>query len=244
MFFQILNACSFLVTVIVNAIAIYGAFGLKPTNEVSNEHPTPITPHRYTFLIWTVIYLLQFVFIIYSFVYPSFRVDNIGWLYFISFVLNCLWLLAFGTQRLPLSALLIVLYTMDISFIYIRLGVSYNISMDADAAITFIPVSMLLAWLIVATILNILILKNYQTVPMDRSDYWIAFIIIALLGALGGASFYWGYDIFFLVVMIWAIAGIVAQNQDNPTISTGGLIAFIFIGLGVISKILSLFGFV
>jgi hypothetical protein len=249
MLLSVINAVGFAFSFIVNVIAIVPLFGFKSVSKVSDEHKSVLTPHPYTFLIWILIYMLQLMFIVYSLVVYTSFVDTIGYWFFVASLLNGLWLIAWCNERLPLSNVIIILYLACVMNIYFLIDVHYFTTFDfVTTLIFFVPFSVHFAWLVVATVLNLLSLLFYETTnKIDEtsrmeSEEWLGFSLVILLTVVSLFLLQYKNDFIFFLVIIIAIIGIYFGNRERSKITTAiiisGIISFVFIIQMVIYKII------
>ena len=100
-FLSILNVIGFLGTIIVNGLANALPINNKTTGELSDQYPNLFVPAGLTFSIWGIIYILLAIFVVYQ-VIITFKKDKvgldafkkIGYLFFISSLLNMGWIFA------------------------------------------------------------------------------------------------------------------------------------------------------
>ena len=160
--FQIINIIAILFTIAINALSNILLFGGVNTGEAADRFFSYFTPAGYVFSIWSIIYTLQIIFIVYQ--ARSNQVDEeylgkIGYLYLISGFFNVTWLIAFHfavdtpillllTEPLMLGILVTLLYT------YVRLGVGVSEVPLSQKIAVHLPVSVYVGWISVATIAN------------------------------------------------------------------------------------------
>lgn len=221
MFYPFLNFVGYIFMVTLNALSITLPLGGMTTEQLSDKYDNPFTPIGFTFSIWSLIYTLLLVFTIIPLV-NYFRgktqknklVDkNIGYLFAISCLLNGLWILAWQYQYVGLS--IFVMLGMLVTLIRIHMvirknptGLTWN-----DRYITFPAFSIYLGWISVATIANI----AAWTVSIEWSGWGLTQImwtnILIVVATLLGTAMYAKYrDVFFNLVIIWALYGIMSKR--------------------------------
>ena len=127
---SILNIIGFIGVVIVNGLANALPINNKATGELSDQYPNLFVPAGLTFSIWGIIYILLAIFVVYQLV-VTFRKDEsglnpfkkIGYLFFISSILNMGWIFSWHYEIVPLSLLIMLLLLGSLLAIYLRLGV-------------------------------------------------------------------------------------------------------------------------
>jgi tryptophan-rich sensory protein len=79
-----INIVALSFTIIVNFVCAWGPFGIRTIKQVSDERKTKFTPPKWTFMIWTVIYITQILFMIYQFIYhPLPSLSEAIWIHYL-----------------------------------------------------------------------------------------------------------------------------------------------------------------
>jgi len=214
--FQIINIIAIITTIAMNALANILPFNGVNTGQVADVFFSYFTPAGYVFSIWSVIYTLQIIFIIYqarpSQVHEEY-LGKIGYLYLISAFFNITWLISFHyavdnnlllllTEPLMLGILVTLLYT------YVRLEIGMTEVPLRQKLAVHLPVSVYVGWISVATIANTAsVLNEFFTIPLDIQYLWTALVlIVALLLAI--IMLVMRKDIAYSLVVVWAAVGI------------------------------------
>jgi len=222
MFYPFLNFVAYIFMVTLNYLSISLPLGGMTTEQLSDKYDNPFTPIGFTFSIWSIIYTLLLIFSIIPLV-NYFRwkekknklVDkNIGYLYAVSCALNGLWVLAWQYQFVGLSVL--IMLGLLVTLILIHMAIRKNTTglTQNDRYITFPAFSIYLGWISVATIANI----AAWTVSIDASGWGISAITwtngLVVIATLLGTIMYAKYrDVFFNLVIIWALYGIMSKRM-------------------------------
>lgn len=222
MFYPLLNFVGYIFMVTLNYLSIALPLGGMTTQELSDKYTNPFTPIGFTFSIWSIIYILLLIFSIVPLV-NYFRgksqknklvEKNIGYLYAISCTLNGAWILAWQYQFVGLSVL--VMLGLLVTLIHIHMAIRKNPTGLTwnDRYITFPVFSIYLGWISVATIANI----TAWTVSIGWSGWGISqidwTIIMVIVATLLGTVIYARYrDVFFNLVIIWALYGIMSKRM-------------------------------
>ncbi len=229
----------------MNALSNILNFGGVNTGEAADRFFSYFTPAGYVFSIWSVIYTLLIIFIIYQARPSQVNEDylgKIGYLYLIGGLFNVSWLIAFHfavdttvllllTEPLMLGILLTLLYT------YFRLGIGVSeVSLSQKLAV-HLPVSVYVGWISVATIANTAsVLNEYLTIPLDTQYLWTALVlVVALLLAI--VMLVKRRDIAYSLVVVWAAVGIYVKwttIEVIPIIYWTALIVAIVIVVAII----------
>ncbi|HOD92935.1 MAG TPA: tryptophan-rich sensory protein [Clostridia bacterium] len=216
--FKMTVAVSFVVMVIINAIANIIPINNITTGEVSDSYPNLFAPSGVTFSIWGVIYLLLTLYCLYQFgifqkkaVLDTPLYYRVGTLFIISSVTNAAWIFAWHYKALELS--LVLMLIILISLILIN-----SVLVKADLTVkdkTFLrlPFSIYYGWITVATIANVtayLVEAGWDRFGLSEVFWTIAIITSGLL--IGGFTAIINKDIPYILVFIWAYTGIIIKH--------------------------------
>ena len=143
------NIVAFIATLIVNGLSNTTLIGGKTTAEVSNSHPTLITPAGYVFAIWGVIYVLLWVYLVYQ-ALPSQKnklfQKQISFLFILTSIFNIVWLFFWQNEFLPISVAVIFAFLATLIAIYLRLHIGRsNVSLSEKLCV-HLPFSVYLGW--------------------------------------------------------------------------------------------------
>ncbi len=249
--YSFLNFIGFLAVVAVNALAVILPINNRTTQELSDKYPNLFVPAGITFSIWGIIYLLLLLFIIYQFV-VAFRqssdergiFERIGILFFISCIFNVAWILAWHYEIVWLSLIIMALLLISLISIYIRLSIGRAQVRNSEKILVNIPFSVYLGWITIATIANItafLVKINWN--KFGISDQLLTVIVIAVGVIITLAIVFSRNDIFYCLVVIWALVGILLKRIADSSMpdqlviiaSTAGIS---IVGLGIILQLI------
>ena len=219
---SILNLISFLAVVIVNTLAVTLPINQKTTQELSDQYPNLFVPAGVTFSIWGVIYLLLAIFVVYNLISAfkkgsgvSFS-DKIGVLFFLSSIANIAWILGWHYQMVSLSVLIMLLLLGCLLAIYLKLGIGKKGPTKKEQYLVHLPFSVYLGWITIATIANVtalLVQLNWNGLGLSDQFWTVAVILVGI--AITLAFIFRRQDIFYALVVNWAILGILLkQNAD------------------------------
>jgi len=217
------NVAAFILTVIVNGLAgSTTLIGGKLTAEVSNANPTLVTPAGYTFAIWSVIYVLLGLFVIYQ-VLPRSRMRSfqrqIGWLFVLSSAFNIIWLFAWQYEQLVISVVIMFLLLASLISIYLRLDIGRARANLGERIAVHLPFSVYLGWITIATIANVaatLVSLGWDGFGISSLVWAVLIILIAVVIAILVA--FTRRDIAYELVIVWAFIGIAVNQSSNATI--------------------------
>ena len=199
-FLPIANAITFVAMIVVNVVF---QFGSNSTANVSNLNITLLTPSGFTFSIWILIYGLLLIYTVKQVINPQ---DNgIDELYFISSILNIIWIITWSYELIFASLLVIIAMALVLLAILNKL--------KYDRSITKITFSIYYAWISIASIISIFaFITNINNGVYDTSVLRIASVLtIAVFTILAYIN---RNNIPYILVIIWALLGIVLKQID------------------------------
>ena len=227
---------------IMNFVAIVAAFGvnifanLNPPNgltigDISNQlfGDILITPANYTFAIWGIIYLGLISLAIYQ-VLPSQKnsllLEKLGYKVAIASLAQILWVFAFLARQFTLSLILMLVILGALIVGYLAIGSRFK-SLKQKWLVG-IPVSIYLAWISVATIVNVatvLDYLNWDNWGVSPQNWTV--IMLLVVGIIGVVI---ALQKNLIAVYIWALLGISQKNYSNiPIANTANIIALILV---------------
>jgi len=243
LFLSILNLIGFLGTVIVNGLANALPLNNKTTGELSDQYPNLFVPSGLTFSIWGLIYILLAIFVIYGLVIAlrkdtqkSFFIENIGILFFISCLANIGWIFAWHYEILPLSLVLMLVILGSLVPIYIRLHIGKSDATRIEKYLVHLPFSVYLGWITIATIANftaLLVDVNWNTFGLGEQFWAVAVIVVGIAIAL--SILFTRKDIFYCLVVDWALLGILLKRISVETTPVQSVIVITIVGMVLIS---------
>lgn len=240
---SVLNLLGFLGTVVVNGLAIALPINNKTTGELSDQYPNLFVPAGLTFSIWGLIYLLLAIFVIYQLVIvirkdtqQSSFIERIGLLFFGSSVLNIGWIFAWHYEIVPLSLVIMLLLLGCLIAIYLRLDIGKSTSAKTEKYLVHLPFSVYLGWITIATIANVtalLVDVNWNTFGLGEQFWAVAVIVVGIAIAL--SILFTRKDIFYCLVVDWALLGILIKRLAVETVPDQNVVIITIVGLVLIS---------
>jgi hypothetical protein len=157
---QISNILAFVVTIVMNYLSNTGVFNGNTMATVSAKYQNLFTPAGYAFSIWGIIYIALAGFIVYqsqglfNSKKPRAVVQKIGWLFVLSCMANCLWIICWlydytGGSVLVMASLLAILCA-----IVLKTRMELDVIPLKRIAFEWWPFAMYLGWICVALIAN------------------------------------------------------------------------------------------
>jgi hypothetical protein len=240
---SILNLLGFFGMVIVNYLAVALPLNNKTTGELSDQYPNLFVPSGFTFSIWGVIYLLLAIFMVYQLVY-AFRkhrqnisfLEKIGILFFLSSLANLSWIFAWHFELVPLSLLFMLILLASLMAIYLKLQIGRSDSSRSEKYLVHLPFSVYLGWITIATIANttaLLVDLGWNRFGLSEPFWTVVVIIIGI--AISLTILFYRKDIFYCLVVDWALFGILIKRLTADAVPVQSIITVIIIGLTAIS---------
>jgi hypothetical protein len=241
---QISVVITYLVMIIVNALANILPINNRSTGEISDAYANLFAPAGLTFSIWGLIYLLLGLFIIYQFgIFEKIKIkekllNKINLLFIITSIANILWIFSWHYDIIWLSLILMIVLLVTlikIADIINKLKFSFK-----EKLFVRLPFSIYFGWITVATIANVtifLISINWSGFGISESVWTIIILLIGTL--IGILRMLKDKNIAYGLVFVWAYIGIYIKhtslfgfNYQYPSVITTVLVC---IGLLLLS---------
>jgi hypothetical protein len=241
--YQTANVVAVIAVLIVNTLSETLPINGVNTAQISASYPNLFTPPGYVFSIWSIIYTLAIVFMIYQ-ARPSQRnegyLTRIGFLYLVGALANMCWLLLFHysygvPQLLAASLIPMTILLLCLLSIYQRLGIGKGqVSRNQKLAV-HLPISVYLGWISLAIIANIASALNALIlgIPMLTQALWTAIVIVVAL-VITALMVWTRRDFAFGLVVIWASIGIALNRIAIPLIFATSIAAAAIVAILII----------
>jgi len=238
----ILNLLAYLGTLVANWLANALPLNGVTTGAASDAYPNLFVPAGITFSIWGVIYVLLGIFVVYQFIVvrrdggsPLF-VQLIGIWFVASCLANIGWLFAWHYQMLPLSLLAMLLLLASLIVAYVRLEVGHVGASQGERNYVHVPFSVYLGWITVATIANVtVLLVSIGWDGFGLADGWWAVIMIAAGVVLAIVAIVTRHDIFYALVVDWALVGIALKRYLEADAEGRVVMIAALAGIGIVT---------
>jgi hypothetical protein len=247
---KVLVVVTYLAMITMNVLANALPLNGRNTGDVSDAYPSLFTPAGITFSIWSVIYLLLGLHVLYQLglfrdtapdVGRTALLNRVGVLFAISSLANTAWVVAWHYDVIPLSAVLILVILGCLILIADTLRVARLTT--RERWFVGVPFSVYFGWTTVATVANItVLLVSLQWDGFGISASAWATVIVLVAMAIGTATMLYNRDIAYGLVLVWAFVGILirqtsADGLDNryPAIIAAVIASLvIFAGAGAL----------
>jgi len=254
---------SYALMVLSNVLAQKKFFGGKDNKELSDTHPTYLTPDGKTFAVWGMIYMLETVMVVAQ-VMPSDRTEeifgrqcsitglNVRERLVLAFLANSIWLPVFNNERFWAGLGIMMVYLAALLGVYQDLNV--ETTQGVFERVVFVAgVSMNVSWIIVAFSVSIFFcacLAGWQDEHGVAGSVPAAMAVIVLVTLLAVQRAVVACDLAWAFVAAWALQGIYRMQTVpdkvrfplgamNATLGTmakvcsGGTVAAMVLGVGL-----------
>lgn len=228
-----------LATIAINGLATGLPLNGQSTGEISDRFPSLFTPAGYVFAIWGVIYLGLLAYMVYQ-ALPSQRTNprlrSIGWPYVVSGVANSVWIFLWHYNQFAWSLVVMLVLLLSLIAIYLRLSPFTHGVNVAERWTTHIPFSIYLGWITVATVANaatVLLDWNWSGGPLAPAVW--AILMIAVATVLGLIFALREVNPAYVLVLIWAFAGIAVKQSATPAVAWTAIGAAILLAVATVA---------
>ncbi len=231
---QIGNILALVFALVMNFLVAAQILNVPAINEISDKYATALTPATYAFSIWSLIYVLLVVFVVYQ-ARDLLRqkAENVlpqmaGPLFIIASICNGLWTYVFVQDQTGLSVGILLLLTTSLYVLLWRL----KIAMDNPPAKVIIcvwwPLMLYTGWVTVASVVNI---ASWLASVGVYVSAVAANIVLVGLGLVLAVLLIKRNIREVLVACIWGIVAIGVQQIQTPSAVSTGMTAFIVAGV-------------
>lgn len=218
---KIMVTATFLLMVIVNALANMLPINGQTTGGVSDAYPNLFAPAGLTFAIWGLIYLLLAAYTLYQlglFRNSSSKLEGtllnrIGLFFSISSLANTAWIFAWHYHFISVSMLFMLVILVCLTVIAATIK---NADLPPrDRLFVRLPFSVYFGWITVATIANatvLLVSLGWNRFGLPEAVWAVVMIIAGFL--IASAVMLKNRDFAYGLVVIWAYLGILMKHAS------------------------------
>ena len=236
------NVAAFVVTLIVNSLAGTGLINGESTGSISDKYATLVTPAGYVFSIWSVIYILLFVFVAFQ-ALPSQKdrpfQKQVSVLFLLSCIFNIAWIFLWQYEYITVSVPLIFALLASLIAIYLRLNIGKaNVPMREKLSV-HLPFSVYLGWITIASIADVaaaLVSVNWNGFGISNETW--AILVIAVASIIALTVTVTRRDIGYDLVIIWALLGIAVKQSAYRNIVTTTEISAIIVAIALVLSVI------
>jgi translocator protein len=242
-YWPVVNLLGLAAAISVNILANTVPFNGLTTGEVVRRDPVYFQPAGWTFSIWSLIYLLLVVFVVYTFL-PIGRRESwlsmVGPAFLVANLANIAWLVLWHWERwtLTLVAMGVLLAVLALIYWVLRRDRRFRQPPTAERLMVWTPFSVYLGWVTVAFLANISVWLDREGSDLfGMGGRWAAVALIGIALAATAWMIIWWRDPTYAVVVGWGLLGIVAEQWDRSK-----PVAFAAIVAAVLVAALAVFG--
>jgi len=217
-----LVAITFVLMVVVNALANILPINGVNSGEVSDFYANLFAPAGVTFSIWGIIYLLLLGYTLYQLgifqdkknIVKVNLLEKIGIVFAISSIANTVWIFTWHYKLISLSFLLILVILGCLNYIN-TLIMAEKLS-GKEKFLIALPFSVYFGWITVATIANattFLVSAGWNGFGISAEIWTVIVLIVGLL--IGGLTTFRNKDLAYGLVLIWAYIGILIKHVSK-----------------------------
>jgi len=218
-FTKVHTTVTFIVMIIVNALANIIPFNGVTTGQVSDSYPNLFAPAPLTFSVWGAIYILLACYIFYQFgflcktdgVFSKELMEKIGVLFTITSIANTGWIFVWHYNSIGISLVLIAVILICLALI--NLSTAKAELTKKEKFFIRLPFSIYFGWITIATIANSIVLF----VSMGGNGFnWILIAAILILGlSIAVYIMFKNQNLGYGIVVIWAYIGILIKHTSK-----------------------------
>lgn len=244
----LISLIGLLVVILVNWLANSWPLNDQTTGEVSRENPVPLQPAGWAFLIWSLIYVLLFAFVIYSFLPAgrrNSRIRAVGPVFLIANIANINWIFFWHWEQFAASLVAIVVLLGCLGVIYVMLrrrGAQAPYASPAQRVLVRVPFSVYFGWVSIATIAALEIWMTnggWNGGPFGLLGWTVIFLIAGVLVAAAVA--FLAKDAVYPLVFVWGYSAIAYEQWDDSSLVSivAGMLAMVVAAVTVIALLRS-----
>lgn len=239
---QLLTFLVLVIVLVINAMAGSGELSGESIGVVANRFPSAFLPAGWVFSIWSVIYLGLTAFALYQ-AFPAQRSRavhrSVAPLWIANGILNVGWVVAFSHSQFALALMIMVGLLVSLVVIEDRVLAATRDHAEPgrrwkDYFLVQAPFQLYLAWISVAMIANTFQFATYmQWDGFGVPGHVWSMVMMGVASGLGVMMVWLRGNVFFPLVVVWALAGIADRSADPPLLAT---VALVFVFLGAIAS--------
>ena len=184
---SIMNLIAFILMIYVNYLSGIGKINDISAGGVSGQYPTLFTPAGFTFSIWGLIYLFNFLFCI-RLIWMSTSgnnendIEKLSKYFILSCMLNISWIYSWHYDMMTLSVFIMLGLLSTLILLYQSVSENRYISKWSYLS-TYTPISLYLGWICIATVANFSVWLTslmWDGRPFNPA-FWAILMVIALV---------------------------------------------------------------
>ena len=218
-----------LISIVINIWSNFFPLNGVSVATLSNTQfaPVEIIPANYAFAIWGLVYLSLIAFGFHQFKpsqrYNS-RLQKSRYLLVIACIAQCAWIYLFLARLFPLSVVAMLGILLPLIGMYKVLNIGQQAGSFEERWFIHIPISIYLAWISVATIVNIAIMlysSNWNGWGISPAGW--TFILMLIAAGIAALITIKHRDTAYPLVTIWALVAIAIRQISIPLVAVTAL---------------------
>ena len=212
--------------------------GITP-DVIFNRYPTMITPAKYAFAIWSLIYFGMIAFSIYQLIPAHIaRFRNIRSLYILSCALNCAWIFFWHGDQIAICLAIIAALLITLLLINLQLR---NTESTGEMWAAKMPFGIYFGWVTAVTLVNFAAVLVYLNVQMSQAAATAVGIALILFAAAAGVLIRIKFSNYFYPLAIaWALTAIAVRQSGQTLIVTAAAVGVVACLIASLSFVVNL----
>lgn len=219
-----LNIITYFFAFTISMLGQTDVVGSYSMAEMSAKYESGITPAAFTFSIWSIIYLGLFVMVIFHLV-QSFKQDEnyitnreislIGVVFSTNQLAISLWVYTWLNDMPGISFALLLIQLFTLYVIDRRLQMLNPKKGNISLFITQLALSVYFGWITIATLANFAAwIVSLGWVANTSVDLYMSYALLLTAIVVGTVVVYFKHNIFYGLVVIWAIYGVIMKRFE------------------------------
>jgi|GEM_PF-311944 len=217
----VLNFITFVFAFMISMLGQTNAIGGYDMAEISAKYESGITPAGFTFSIWSIIYLALFVMTIFHLVNAFKKSEDyitnrelklIGLTFAINQLAISVWVYSWLNDMPGISLALLLVQFFTLYVIDRRLQLLNPKKGKVSLFITQMPISIYFGWITIATLANFAAwLVSLGWLANMTTNLYVSYVLLMIAAAIGVVVVYFKHNIFYGLVVLWAIFGVIMR---------------------------------
>lgn len=223
------NILALVFALVANFLVGAQILALPSINEISDKYASVLTPATYAFSIWSLIYTLLVLFVIYQ-ARDLFKPrkentlpERVGPWFIIASICNGLWTYVFVNEWIALSVIILLVLTVSLYIVLWRLRIALDNTSAKTIGFVWWPLMLYTGWVTVASVVNIA--SWFTSIGFPISPL-VASIILVLLTVALLVLLITRNTRELLLACIWGITAIGSLQMQSEATQLVGIAAF------------------
>ncbi|MCL4638878.1 MULTISPECIES: hypothetical protein [Olivibacter] len=250
----IINFISYCFAFLISMLGQTRDIGGYTMGEMSAKYESGITPAAFTFSIWSVIYTALFLMLIVHLIkafseqqqfVTNQEVFQIGFSFSINQLAIATWVYTWLNDIPGLSLVLLLVQLFTLYYMAKRLQLLIPQKGKLSLFITQLPLSIYFGWITIACLANFAAwLVSLGWLANPAVDLYVSYALLLTAAVLGTVTVYFKHNIFYGLIIIWGIYGILMKRFEEAdpyfhSLIYVGAFGIILILLAIIRSILN-----